>query len=436
MKVLQSHRLRIRVLVSLVLFILLLIINGVHQLYSLEQSAINVRLLGEIRQLDTLSEGITRRSGNYLKNAARDYESYNRDVKIFHMDILTDIEEFDKLLKSLDISFHKIKNEDDTGSFISFGSDESILQLEETIQNTRISWEKFQRGLAEKLGQDSEQPRIEWGAEFIVQNSKLLNASISAMSQQYQRFIQQRLDTDSAFVMFHFGVLLLFSLLAVVWFYYSMAKRIGQTVKACHRVSIGEFGYRIPLQGQDELTVLAQAFNTLSSRGKLVLSMLSELQHVHNMDQALLLITQSAGGYLPIAWVGLIYEQPHNNRLRLQHMIPVESAQSLKYYDASSEKGIGRQFQDTLSSQRICFINDLPEQVATENNPDLWASLSINLNIKALMAIPLISRSQWRAILVVGSKSVEYNPQHGLMLLNLAPTIADSLEQISSSTVA
>ena len=47
-------------------------------------------VLGEVRQLETVGEALLGRGQHYINNAARDYESYARDVALFKRELLGD----------------------------------------------------------------------------------------------------------------------------------------------------------------------------------------------------------------------------------------------------------------------------------------------------------------------------------------------------------
>ncbi len=125
-------------------------------------------------------------SRNYQQNAARDYDSYNRDVKVFLKDLEADIDSFSKRIVRLENKFkaHVGFALPDSLSKIA-DQDKDMHTLDQAITMAQTDWGTFKLGYEEKLGHDEKEPRIEWGTDFIVENHPELEKTINYMTKEY-----------------------------------------------------------------------------------------------------------------------------------------------------------------------------------------------------------------------------------------------------------
>ena len=101
----NRYQLRLKVLIGMSLFLLLVGGQALYQLKVLDQTKTNHVLLGELNQLEGNIALFPRRSENYLANAARDFDSYFRDVRVFYADLLGDFSQFDQAFCELNARF-------------------------------------------------------------------------------------------------------------------------------------------------------------------------------------------------------------------------------------------------------------------------------------------------------------------------------------------
>ncbi len=427
-----SYNLRLKVLIGMSLFIFLVIGSSIYQLKTLSLSEQNHSLYGELSQLKDISLAITRSSANYTENAPRDFKSYQRDVKVFHKDVLGDVEQFNQKLTSL---------ADDINNKLGFAlppligdqlSDKgSYAMLNESVNRSLSNWKTFKSEFEEQLGDNKNEPRLEWGANYIQENSPNLNESIRVMVMYYQNFLEQQSFYAHSIANSSLALMVIIGILGLIWFYQRVIKRIGRTVDACEQVASGDFGYTLPIEGNDEITVLSHAFNALSSRSKLVLAMLDELQKTDTINEALNIITQAAGGYLPIAWAGFMETSPDNNAINLQHTLPVQMIHKWSHRSLDLEQGFGLQIASSLINKQPVMINKLREFAVQNPEERLLRELVRNSQVESLVALPLTSSNGWEGVLLFASRTGEYRRDQTELLEHLSNLMANNFERMN-----
>ena len=90
---------------ALVLAIQVLIVCAMagFSLYSLELRKHDYAILNLSGQLRVISQAIFSQSENYKTVAPRDYDSYNRDLNLYHKDLISHIESYDEIIKAFEL---------------------------------------------------------------------------------------------------------------------------------------------------------------------------------------------------------------------------------------------------------------------------------------------------------------------------------------------
>ena len=301
-----AYGLRLKVLTGMAAFATMVVAVVGFSLHILERSQQNHRLLGELEQLEEATAALTRSGANYLQNPARDFDTYERDVQVFLTEILGDINQFDSRLSRLSTKFDASTGEM-VPAWIPFtdprASHETVALR---LNGVTSQWSTVQTEFYSQLGDEQNDPRLEWGAEHLVDAMPAFSLAVMEMTDQYRAFLDDQSVLAERVLSALVILMAILGVGGIVWFYTRVIRRIGDVVDACSHVAQGEFGYSLNVSGEDEISVLARAFNTLSSRSQLVLAMLSDLQQAPSVEHALNAIVQASGTYLPVAWVGLL----------------------------------------------------------------------------------------------------------------------------------
>ncbi len=428
MKIQNSYKLQISVLLGVAFFLSMVLANNLYQLQTLKTSEKNYQLLGEVRQLFEISKGFIRSSNNYQINAARDFESYNRDKQIFLKDLLEDMTHFSELLESL--SNRTVNEAADIvpGPLQAvFGQKISKPHLQVVVSDTAREWERFYSRFMQRLGENEDEPRIEWGVEHILQNGMSVDDAVGKLTSTYENYLDEQ--AVLARRMSEAGILgiAILGLLGLVWFYQRITRRISQTAKACARVANGDFGYTLPVKGSDELTVLSRAFNLLSSRSEMVLALLSQLQDAKNLTDGLGAIVRTSGNYLPIAWCGMAIPQPDGS-VQITSALPQATMQSLAA-PVSSSSHLGGEINQSVSGGRGTILDNVKDLASRHQNDPHLQALAKTVKLESMLCLPMVN-NQWKGVLLLGTRSGVYENHHKEFMEVLGPLMAISLSKV------
>lgn len=296
--------LRMQITLALVTLALLFVAALGLQVRGFEQSMADHRLLGNARTLEARIQDVERRGRGYAAVAPRDYESYARDVAVIYSAWVQDLE-------ALDASMADVQSE-------TTGSDATLLAEAQALQQ---DYAAFRRDLDEKLGSDSAEPRLEWGAQLIAERAPALLQSAQSFRESATAMVDGHLQAARALTRNTWIVGALALLAIGLWFWLRVIGRIGRVARACTEVAEGAFGVRAPVEANDELGDLSSAFNQLSSRTRVVLGVLDRLPEGASAAQAFDLLWEESRDYLGHRWQAMLALDPanHDASLLLQH---------------------------------------------------------------------------------------------------------------------
>lgn len=381
----------------------------------------NQELLSHVRQLQVRGEVIKRRAITYASHAPRDFAPYERDLVIFYPDFMLDLSAFDKQVNLI------AKTQRELPKGILHSSNQS---LRTSIQNLKSSWILFKQGFQEKIGINPNEPRLEWGADYVQENQELINSITGMLTVTIDKAIQNQLKRNSQLsniAMSTAGLLLIFG---VIWFYFRIVRRISLTVKGCQRVAQGDFGYQLSTKGNDELSTLAMAFNTLSARTRFVLNMLTKMHRQGSAENKIDALWKEAGGYLPIQWLGLWHINKEDNTLSLMSMRskrPMNNSMQQSILQSSKND----QHLLSLSEQSAPIKYDNLSQSATSIPTAKFMREVLKMGLlNSLLVVPLKSDDDWEGIIVfIASDVAAYSDEQVELMSNLAPYMANGFAQ-------
>lgn len=250
-----------------------------------EQLSSDVELSTNIGQLNQLADLMKESSAKYIDNAARDYESYNRDLKVFYTGLQDKLLTLDSLVESTTYDFF---NRNSTASFLI--KSEVIEENHKAFTGLLRLYEVFEKGLAEKIGDNPEEPRLEWANEYISDDVSQLFAHINKTEKAFNELSLAHRDATIKFNRYVSITVAVVLILLIFWFNQTVIKRVIRVAKACKEVSLGNYGLKLKDKSQDEISQLVSDFNHLSGRLKSVLSLLNEVHNTSSTKQAVKVI--------------------------------------------------------------------------------------------------------------------------------------------------
>lgn len=286
--------LRAQITLALLTLALLFVVALSLQNRAFDEAVADQAMLAEVRALQTRISDIERRGRGYAAVAPRDYESYNRDLVVIHTQWQQDLRALDRSVADLEAALLASDNR----------------ELHALLAELTTEHRRFRDGLAEKLGNDPDEPRLEWGAEFLGAESPKLLKAAESLSTATVALVAQHLDQTRRLTRYTWLISGLVLLGTAFWFWARVTRRIGRVAQACRAVAEGAFGQRAPSDGNDELGELSRAFNQLSARTRVVLGVLDRLPEGADAAQAFALLWEESREYLGHRWQGLFELSP------------------------------------------------------------------------------------------------------------------------------
>lgn len=377
----------------------------------------DLELLSSVKQLNVQAESIKRRANTYAQNAPRDYEPYFRDIVIFYPDFINDLDAFEQRIKDITAATNSLsKNTDNINH----------QQIVSSINNLNNNWNTFRKGLAEKLGPDLKEPRLEWGADYVQENQSLVNNITGELITSIETAIMNKLDHNSQLTNNAYIGAAIISLLGIIWFYLSIVRRINITVKGCQRVAGGDFGYQLPVKSKDELGSLAIAFNHLSARTRFVITALSKLNaHDTTSDKIAALVNESKG-YLNIELFGFLSFSNKTHQFNLKGLYSERKISDRINTSLAKAAKADRLLLKASEAGTTLKYDHLSESaIQLRHSPLLQEIIKMGLLDSALIVPMQADNGQKGMMLLVASDSNAFNDEQRSLMDNLSPYIAN-----------
>ena len=394
----------------------------------------DLELLSTVKQLNVQAENIKRRANTYAQNAPRDYAPYFRDIVIFYPDFTKDLDAFEQRINDITLATNTLSKNID-----------SIIyqQIASSIDNLNNNWNTFRKGLAEKLGPDLKEPRLEWGAEYVQQNQSLVNNITGELITSIETAINNKLNHNSQLTSNAYIGAAIISLLGIAWFYFSIVRRINITVKGCQRVAGGDFGYQLPVKSKDELGSLAIAFNHLSARTRFVITALSKLNAHNTTNDKIAALVNESKGYLNIELFTFLSFSNETHQFKLKgiyserkisdriNTILAKAAKFDQLLQKASEAG---------TTLKYDHLNESATQL--RHSPLLQEIIKMGLLDSALIVPLQADNGQKGMIILVASDRNAFNDEQRSLMDNLSPYIAngffaeEATEQVQKQRLA
>jgi HD-GYP domain-containing protein (c-di-GMP phosphodiesterase class II) len=285
-------RYRIRGLIALsALAVAMLVLVVVHfARFGMEAGLLHARVMGEVAELHAAVTQLRRSGDRYLREAPRTYPDYQRDRRVYYGLLQDDLAQIDQRIEQLFAA-----------SLGTTGDDQAVRDAFAALQDF---WGRYRVGLAERIGDDAEQPRLEWAAEHIVAQGADLERRIEDTIAILASAIlarEQWVTTGATW-----GIALILALLTLGFVLPGrlLAKRINSTLRACQRIAEGDFGFRAPAV-DDEFAPLQNALAQVSARLAISIGMLDSVHRGQDMAEILRHLQQSLSSMWPVDWMAL-----------------------------------------------------------------------------------------------------------------------------------
>ncbi len=372
-----------------------------------------LRLAGELK---VTYQHMAMQAMNYHENAPRDYDTYARDLKLYYQDLMVSTEKFGAVCEAFS-SGHFSADLTLTNEFMAPELGENT---REAAQNLEEFWQIYSHQLMEKLGTIEDEPRLEWAAEHISNESVPLETRTNQLLTALESDILVQTRQTNTLVRVTFIFALLLTLGIMLWFYLQVLKPLGNAVHGFRKVATGDFGYKVDVSTDNEIGWMTESFNHLSGRLDAIFGLSTRLQQGSNLDETLAYVSTALPELLPMDWVGALMVID-DDRIQLERAYSHGQREQLPVQSFALK---GSLLQECLNSGEPLHIPDLTES-ETRGDGNTFIDLLIQRNRREAIFMPVTEQSPVPVILVFASRAPRaYREEHLRLLSNLSLVIA------------
>ncbi len=403
--------LRFQITAALLGLLVLFAIASIHTFQALDEYRANEQLGRLAGQLPVLIRHMADQAENYTRHAPRDYETYNRDLKLYYQDLMNNTRHISQVLDSLKDGQMSEDMPGMPSDMVFVLSPESAALAGELT----TLWHTYLDEAMERLGPDKAQPRLEWAAEHIVARIPRLEAVATQLSETLQADAIARTERTDFINRLVLSSAIILALGIIGWFYNKVLRPLDKTVQGFNQVAAGNFDYRVPVTEENELGALVNAFNVLTARLDTLFQLITRLQQGSNLDETLGFVAETCPSLLPLDWVGVLF-QAGPDHMRLEST----------YSDGVAELPGGQRFpfRDTLLAE--CLSTGQPLHIAdisalANSAPEyrFLGFLSERHRHEAIF-LPLTEQSPLPGVLVFATRQQHaYTTDHKTLLANI-----------------
>lgn len=254
-------------------------------------------------RLELTAEQIHAQGMNYKQNAPRDYPTYYRDVRLYYRDLTTHVATFDQVVDA----FMKGDFSHAVPTPLPWMMPRLGTGVTRAIRDLEQDWKTWRGALFEAMGEDTEEPRLEWAAEHIIADHAVLGDATATLTQalrdwtasEYRKVVQGALGVAVVAILVAVGLLMILR--------YRVLAPLRRTIAGFQRVADGDFGHRTPVEGSTEIRELTGSFNRLSVRLDLLHQLIRRLQQGSDLDELVGFLSREFRDLLGFDWIGVVF---------------------------------------------------------------------------------------------------------------------------------
>jgi response regulator RpfG family c-di-GMP phosphodiesterase/HAMP domain-containing protein len=399
------------------LFLFLILAGSLgYTIYSLKLRQHDYLILNHIGQLQVIANNLTEQSRNYVKQAPDNYDKYNRDLETYWQILQKQTHHFNKIITEL--------NSRELSSGLT-GHEETIYcnydnHSQNQLNSSLKYWIIFNNGLAQKIGNDLENPRLTWGAEFIAEHGDALVESTQLLAIAFQKMMEGKLNNVRLFQ----WITVKIGLIAIILVFFVLQRRVirplNATVNGFKKVAQGDFNHQVPVLTQNELGQMAIALNHLLDRLNSIFRLTDRINQGKKLDEMLAFIHEEFQTFVPLDWVGVFFTSADGKRMVLERCYcestpPINDGDVFIIKESNFEKVLKNNLPIPADFNDIA-IEALEKKFAKEG---LQSALYLSLNIANSDSV----------VMVFASAKQSYSSEHIEFLNNIAATVSHVLEK-------
>jgi signal transduction histidine kinase/HAMP domain-containing protein len=408
-----TRSLKLQIGLALLALVGLFSFFSLHTLKILDEQRTQGALLRLAGELQTTAQQMAIQAMNYRKNAPTNSAAYRRDLQFYYQDLMHNTSRFDDICKAFSSGDfqRQLEIHEPMNPVLGKATLAAAYELEEY-------WKEFLANLEQVLG-EKKMPQLAAAATLIIKNNTTLVEKTRNLLKALDEDIHHRTRETNIVIRASLSVALIIAAGIMLWFYLRVLRPLGRTLQGFREVSTGNFAYRLPTETDNEIGLLAHAFNRFNARLDTLFRLTSRLQEGSDLAETLEFVSRTFPGLLPLDWVGALFVSDDG-------MIQLERA----FGDGRPEPlGILRfplsntLLQQCLESDRPLHIPDVQE-VASINSSYRFLRLLAERERRDAIFLPVTTHSPMPGVLVFATRRAHaYHPEHLELLSNLATVI-------------
>jgi response regulator RpfG family c-di-GMP phosphodiesterase/HAMP domain-containing protein len=416
------HSIHTQMALALALIFALLVGTLGYTLYALRLRQHDYIILNLTGQLRVLSQTMLDQAQQYRSQAPDDHEKYNRDLVTYWQGLQKQTKQYDEIIQSLKTRQLSVAGKQE--SAVKHGKIYCTFDAFSRSQLSRSAtdWQRFETGLKQELGADTNAPRLTWAAEYIVNHGDSLVASSENLANAFQTMMESKLNEIKWFLMLAagLGTLLLLGILAMLR--HEVLKPIKATLKGFNQVAQGDFSHPVPVKGQNEIAQMGSAFNQLTNRLNAMFRLTNRINQSTQLDEVLEFVYSEFKHFVPLDWVAVLFATPDGRGVNLERC----------YSDKKMMFTLGQAFklptQLKSNANAAVHMQFNPSNMPAANT--IEHALTQN-DLKSALILPMQNNNAEavHTYMVFASKNKAYQPDHIAFLSNIGAVISHVFEK-------
>ena len=435
----RSLKVQIGTALGIQFFVLVAIVSST--LYLLDLRKHDYLILNLSGQLRVISQLIVNNSASYADNAPRNYDSYYRDIKLYHKQLQTLVARYDKIIDSFKArklapelfqnEFLSIRNNKKTIPKISEQYDPIYCTWNKTARNELVEtakyWDGFKQGLYKELGSNLKEPHLEAAAQYILYNEDSLMLTATDLTAAFRNMMEQKLNQITWLNRISIFLSLIIAITIFIVVYKKAFKPMAMTVDAFQRVAQGDLTHQIEVSDTEELGKLTQSFNRLTGRLHSLFSLTDRIYQATSLDEIIKFIYEEFNGLLPIEWVAMLRMDVSKQKMIVGHIYSKEE-QILREGDTISV--LHPVVKEVFDKQKVISFDNLEQELKKYNGDDDFFINIVRMNMKSMIVFPLCISGDERALLVFATRTENaYRRSHRELLTNITSQVSHAFDR-------
>lgn len=355
----------------------------------------------------------------YAAHAPRDYPTYYRDVELFYRDLMAQVGLFDAVVDGfMSGDFSAVL--DRPAAWLQPAREP---RLDAAVASLETAWQTHRAGLMDALGENTEEPRLEWAAEFNIEHLTPVEDASGALADQLRQWAAaEHAHLRRLVVLMLGGAVVVALLLLVLLQAYGLAP-LRRTLEGVRAAAAGDFAQQIPVRGATEVRDLAGGFNALSARLDLLFQLLERLQRGDDLDDLVGFLSRDFRGLLRFDWIGVVLVTTDNATARLE-------ASAMDGAPESGDKALfrfqGTLLEEALAAERPFHVRDMTATAAANPSYELLRDIA-RRGLADAIFLPVATETPVPAVVAFATREAgRYDAAHLAFLSNIAQLLSAS----------